>query len=37
VVSFHYDPFGGRILKSSPTGTTIYVYDGDNILEELNG
>jgi len=35
-VSFQYDPFGRRIRKSSPTGTTIYVYDGDNINEELN-
>jgi RHS repeat-associated protein len=37
VVSFKYDPFGRRIEKSSPAGTTIYVYDGDNIEEELNG
>jgi YD repeat-containing protein len=34
-VSFAYDPFGRRILNSSPAGTTVYVYDGDNIIEEL--
>jgi YD repeat-containing protein len=37
VVSFKYDPFGRRIYKNSPSGTTIYVYDGDNIIEELTG
>ena len=36
-VSFKYDPFGRRIEKISPTaGTTIYAYDGDNIVEELD-
>ena len=35
-VSFKYDPFGRRIYKSSSTGTTIYAYDGDNIVEQLN-
>jgi RHS repeat-associated protein len=34
-VSFAYDPFGRRIENVSPSGTTIYVYDGDNITEEL--
>lgn len=37
VVSFTYDPFGRRIQKASPAGTTIYVYDGSNIIEELSG
>ena len=36
-VSFKYDPFGRRIEKVSPTsGTTIYAYDGDNMVEQLN-
>jgi len=36
VVSFKYDPFGRRIQKSSGSGTTIYVYDGANGVEEVN-
>jgi RHS repeat-associated protein len=36
VVAFKYDPFGRRIQKSGPSGTTIYVYDGANAIEELN-
>jgi len=28
---------GRRIYKSSSSGTTIYTYDGDNIIEETNG
>ena len=32
-----YDPFGRRIAKSSASGTSIYVYDGDNVIEELDG
>jgi hypothetical protein len=35
-VSFKYDPFGRRIYKSSSTGTSIYAYDGDNLIEETN-
>jgi RHS repeat-associated protein len=39
-VNFKYDPFGRRIQKSSPqngtTTTTNYVYDGRNLLEELD-
>ncbi len=35
-VSFQYDPFGRRIYKSSPLGTTIFVYDGLNIIEEVS-
>ena len=45
-VSFKYDPFGRRIQKSFTTGanpptttTTTYVYDADNLIEQvdLNG
>src|SRR3989475_5412598 len=35
-VSFRYDPFGRRIYKSSSWGTSIYAYDGDNLIEETN-
>ena len=34
--SFKYDPFGRRIYKSSSAGTSIYAYDGDNQIEEVN-
>jgi hypothetical protein len=35
-VSFKYDPFGRRIYKSSSSGTSIYAYDGKNLIEETN-
>ncbi len=35
-VSFKYDPFGRRIYKSSSSGTSIYAFDGDNLIEETN-
>ena len=35
-VSFKYDPFGRRVYKSSSTATSIYSYDGDNLIEETN-
>jgi RHS repeat-associated protein len=35
-VSFKYDPSGRRIYKSSSSGTSIYAYDGDNLIEETN-
>ncbi len=35
-VSFKYDPFGRRIYKSSPLGTSIFAYDGYNLVEEAN-
>jgi len=35
-VSFKYDPFGRRIYKSSSAGTSIFAYDGDNMVEETN-
>ena len=35
-VSFKYDPFGRRIYKSSSVGTSIFAYDGDDLVEEAN-
>jgi YD repeat-containing protein len=35
-VSFKYDPFGRRIYKQSPTAMSIFVYDGDNLIETVN-
>jgi hypothetical protein len=35
-VSFKYDPFARRIYKSSSSGTSIFAYDGDNLVEETN-
>jgi RHS repeat-associated protein len=35
-VSFKYDPLGRRIYKSSSSATSIYAYDGDNLIEETN-
>ena len=35
-VSFKYDPFGRRVQKSSTSGTTNYLYDGVNVLEEVD-
>ena len=35
-VSFKYDPFGRRIEKISPTTTSIFVYDGPNLIETVN-
>ena len=34
--TFKYDPFGRRIQKNSWLGTTNYLYDGPNLLEELD-
>jgi len=34
--TFKYDPFGRRIQKSGPLGTTNYLYDGMNIVEEVD-
>jgi len=36
LATFKYDPFGRRIQKSSASGTTNYLYDGDNTLEEVD-
>jgi len=35
-VTFKYDPFGRRIEKGGPFATTIYAYDGDNRIEDLD-
>jgi len=36
--TFKYDPFGRRIQKSGPLGTTTYLYDedSDNVIEEVD-
>jgi YD repeat-containing protein len=34
--TFRYDPFGRRIQKSGPLGTTNFLYDGANLLEEID-
>ena len=36
-VSFKYNPLGRRIYKASSAGTSVYAYDGDNVIEETNG
>lgn len=36
-LTFKYDPFGRRIQKVSPAGTTNYIYDGANTLDEVDG
>ena len=36
-VTFKYDPLGRRIEKISPTTISIFVYDGDNLIETTNG
>jgi RHS repeat-associated protein len=33
-VNFKYDPFGRRIYKSSSSATSVYAYDGYNLVEE---
>lgn len=35
-ITYNYDPFGRRIRKITPTSTTIYLYDGANLIEELD-
>jgi RHS repeat-associated protein len=35
-VTFNYDPFGRRIEKISPNATSIFVYDGNNLVETAN-
>ena len=34
--SFKCDPFGRRICKFSSSGTSIFAYDGDSLIEETN-
>jgi YD repeat-containing protein len=36
LLTFKYDPFGRRIQKSDPSGTTNYLYDRINSIEELD-
>ncbi len=36
IVNFEYDPFGRRIYKSSSLGTTIFIYDGATLIEEVD-
>jgi len=36
LATFKYDRFGRRIYKSSSNGTSVYAYDGDNLVEEPN-
>jgi len=36
ITTFKYDPFGRRIQKSGPLGTTNYLYDGPSLLAELD-
>ena len=33
--TYEYDPFGRRIKKSGPRGTTIYVWDGAVVAQEI--
>jgi RHS repeat-associated protein len=35
-ISFKYDPWGRRVYKSSSSSTSIYAYDGYNVIEETN-
>jgi RHS repeat-associated protein len=35
--TFRYDPFGRRIQKSGPLGTTNLLYSGVSIVEEVDG
>jgi RHS repeat-associated protein len=35
-VAFKYDPFGRRIQKSGPLGTTNFLYDAMDVIEELD-
>src|SRR5260370_31942396 len=34
---FRYDPFGRRIQKAGPLGSTNYLYDGLRDIEEVDG
>jgi len=34
--TFRYDPFGRRIQKSEPLGTTNYLYDKPSVIGEMD-
>jgi RHS repeat-associated protein len=34
--TFKYDPFGRRIQKSGPLGLTNYLYDGNDLIQEMD-
>jgi len=35
-VTFKYDPFGRRIDKTTSSTTSVFAYDGGNLIEETN-
>jgi len=35
--TFKYDPFGRRIYKQSPSFTSVFLYDGADLLETVSG
>jgi RHS repeat-associated protein len=35
-VTFKYDPFGRRVQENSSSGVTNYLYDGANVIEEVD-
>ncbi|HTV60310.1 MAG TPA: RHS repeat-associated core domain-containing protein [Verrucomicrobiae bacterium] len=35
-MTFKYDPFGRRIEKISPSATSIFAYDGANLVQTVN-
>jgi RHS repeat-associated protein len=37
IATYRYDPLGRRISKTTSSGTTNYVYDGDKVIEEWEG
>lgn len=36
ILSFKYDPLGRRIEKTTSSTTSIFAYDGNNLVEETN-
>jgi RHS repeat-associated protein len=36
-VTLKYEPFGQRIEEIAPNATSIFVYEGDDLIEETNG
>jgi RHS repeat-associated protein len=33
--TYQYDPLGRRVRKKGPTGETVYVWNGDRLLQEI--